>query len=55
MLRITEQAGTTVMENTIYVNKGDIYSMDLSDLKSGLYILEVSSKDGKTVKKIIKE
>ncbi len=53
-IRITEQDGSTVLENNIFASKGESHSIDISDLKSGLYFLEVYSSNGKSVKKIVK-
>jgi len=54
-LKITEQNGASVMENSIYAMQGDVQTIDITELKSGLYFLEVASENGKTVKKIVKQ
>ncbi|MBO9700351.1 MAG: T9SS type A sorting domain-containing protein [Sporocytophaga sp.] len=54
ILKITEQSGAIVKENSIYAAKGESHNIDISDLKNGLYFLEVSSDKGKAVKKIVK-
>ncbi|WP_156140459.1 T9SS type A sorting domain-containing protein [Sporocytophaga myxococcoides] len=53
-IRVTEQDGSTVLEDNIFASKGESHSINLSELKSGLYFLEVYSSNGKTVKKIVK-
>ncbi len=54
-LKIIEQTGSVVMENKVFASHGEVQTMKITDLKSGLYFLEISSGNGKTVKKIIKE
>ncbi len=54
-IKITEQSGASIMENNVYAMQGDVHTLDIAELKSGLYFLEVSSENGKTVKKIVKE
>lgn len=54
-LKVTEQTGANVMSKNINVSKGEVHSLDIAELKSGLYFLEILSENGKVVKKIIKE
>lgn len=55
LLKITEQTGAVVMEQTVAATPQQDHLINIATLKSGLYFLEVSSEYGKTVKKIIKE
>jgi len=53
-IKVTGQDGSTVLEDNIFVSEGESYSMNLSELKNGLYFLEVYSSNRKAVKKIVK-
>jgi len=53
-LKVTSQDGTALIEKKLFVTKGESHNIDISELKSGLYFLEVSSLNGIAVKKIVK-
>ncbi len=53
--RIINAQGRLVKENTESTSSSYVYTMDVSNLQSGVYILEIESNVGKTIKKFVKK
>lgn len=53
--KIVNMQGKVVKQNTTTDNSRYVYSMDISQLSSGLYFLQVNSKTGSLTKKFIKK
>nr|WP_294777617.1 T9SS type A sorting domain-containing protein [uncultured Flavobacterium sp.] len=53
--KIIDTQGKIVKQNTTTGNSAYIYTMDVSQLSSGLYFLQVTSKTGNLTKKFIKK
>ncbi|RKS02177.1 T9SS type A sorting domain-containing protein [Flavobacterium sp. 102] len=53
--KIVNIQGKVVKQNTTTENSGYVYTMDVSQLSSGMYFLQVNSKTGSITKKFIKK
>ena len=51
-VRVIDVSGKVIMSNQ--VAGSNLYALDLNNVKSGIYILELESETGKTYKRLIK-